>query len=105
MGVLDLFGKSETMRPPSRVQCAAMFKAAGGVRNSRLARERFLRYFEDPRKEQPANVAETDGLRSKYVGVVRDNMGLVADPLSLRDDDRVAQSGAIFAKSCERCRY
>ena len=116
LGVLDLFERSRNMRAPSRMQCAAIFKAAGGVRNARLTRERFLRYFEDPRKDPSARAAAVDEKRADAlmatVGgggssgltvsgggalTARDTMGLTADALSLRDDARVAQSGAIFA--------
>ena len=115
MGIFDLFERSRNMRPPSRIQCAAIFKAAGGVRNARLTRERFLRYFEDPRRDSSARAASADEKRADALlatrtdrsGVVnvsgggaltaRDTMGLTADALTLRDDSRVAQSGAIFA--------
>ena len=111
LGIFELFQRSRNMRSPSRMQCAAIFKAAGGVRKARLTRTRFLRYFEDPRKDPLARKAADDEKRAKGLGsgvmnnnfgsertvVIRDEMGITSDALMLRDDTRVAHSGAIYA--------
>ena len=50
LGMVELFQRTSVMNPPTRQQCTAIFVKAGSVRNI-LSRERFLRFFEDPRKE------------------------------------------------------